>query len=358
MLAVGLMSGTSVDGIDAALIDTDGKHRIERLAFYSAPYEPQFAGRIRDILGRDEPDDDTAAVERKLTQLHARAVETLLARAEIGRDLVRVIGFHGHTIHHEPERGFTWQIGDGALLAEECGIDVVYDCRSADLAGGGEGAPLVPIFHAALIAKHEKPVAVLNLGGIGNVTWIGEDDALVAFDTGPGNALIDDWAYRFTNKPMDRDGALARRGSIDHQALSNLLNFSYLHRPPPKSLDRNEFDTSAVELLPVEDGAATLSAFTVACVGEALEHFPVSPMRWIVCGGGRKNPVIMSGLRCTLGVPVDPIEALGWDGDAIEAQAFAYLAARRLLNLPTSFPETTGVDKPTCGGVLHLRTVF
>lgn len=355
LLAIGLMSGTSIDGIDAALIDTDGNHQIDRLAFHSQPYEPDVADRIRSVLGRSEPDEQTVAIEREITLLHAQAIDTLIARAAVDRAAIGVVGFHGHTLHHEPPRGFTWQIGDGALLAEACGIDVVADFRSADVKDGGEGAPLAPVYHAALMADHEKPVAVLNLGGVGNVTWIGASDQLIAFDTGPGNALIDDWAYRYTGKPMDRDGAMARRGEIDENALAALLHFAYLQRPPPKSLDRNEFDTAAVEPLLVEDGAATLTAFTVACVQAALDHFPSPPVRWVVCGGGRKNPAIMAGLRRTLGVPVDPMEALGWNGDAIEAQAFAYLAVRKLEGLPTSFPETTGVKNPTSGGVFHRR---
>jgi len=353
LLAVGLMSGTSIDGIDAALIETNGKHKIDCLAFHSVPYEPQMANRIRAVLGRTKLDDDIAAVERDLTLLHARAVKTLLTKANVDCSLVRVVGFHGHTLHHEPTQSFTWQIGDGALLAKECGIDVVYDCRSADMAGGGEGAPLAPIFHLALMAEQEKPVAILNLGGVGNVTWIGEKETLLAFDTGPGNALIDDWVYRHTGKTMDSDGALANRGKIDENVMAKLLLCPYLNRPPPKSLDRDEFNVSAVEPLLIEDGAATLTAFTVACVQGALKHFSAPPLRWIVCGGGRKNPAIMSGLQFTLGVPVEPMEAVGWDGDAIEAQAFAYLAVRKLLDLPTSFPETTGVDKPTSGGVFH-----
>ena len=349
------MSGTSIDGVDAALIDTDGNHRIERLAFHSQPYEPDFADRIRNVLGRSEPDQETRAVERDITMLHAQTIDTMLAKASIDRSAVGVVGFHGHTLHHKPSRRFTWQIGDGELLAAECGIDVVADFRSADVDDGGEGAPLAPIFHAALMSGHEKPIAVLNLGGVGNVTWIGPDDKLIAFDTGPGNALIDDWAYRYTGKPMDRDGAMARRGQIDDKALAALLRFPYLRRIPPKSLDRNEFDTTAIEPLLVADGTATLTAFTVACVQSALEHLPAVPVRWVVCGGGRKNPAIMAGLRLALGVPVDPMEALGWNGDAIEAQAFAYLAVRKLEGLPTSFPETTGVKKPTSGGVFFCR---
>lgn len=355
MLAIGLMSGTSIDGVDAALIETDGLRAIERLAFHSMPYEPEFADRIRGILGRSEPDSETNAVEQELTQLHARAVGRLLANAGVRPQSVDVIGFHGHTVYHEPARSFTWQIGDGSLLAEKCGIDVVADCRTADVAGGGEGAPLAPVFHAALMADSERPVAVLNLGGVGNVTWIGADDSLIAFDTGPGNALIDDWTYKNTGKPMDRDGALARRGTVNRDVLNQLLQNPYLDRVPPKSLDRNDFDISLVEPLLVEEGAATLTAFTVACVEASLAHMPAAPRLWVVCGGGRRNPAIMSGLRSSLGVSVEPMEALGWNGDAIEAQAFAYLAVRKLLDLPTSFPETTGVAAPTTGGVLHRR---
>jgi anhydro-N-acetylmuramic acid kinase len=347
------MSGTSIDGVDAALIETNGAHQIDRLAFHSMPYEPEFADRIRAILGRTEADGETIAVERELTLLHAKAVDRLLESVEGSAESVDVVGFHGHTIHHEPARGFTWQIGDGALLAAECGIDVVADCRSADVADGGEGAPLAPIFHAALMGAFEKPVAVLNIGGVANVTWIGKEDELMAFDTGPGNALIDDWAYKNTGKPMDRDGAIARRGDIDLVVLEGLLKTPYLKRMPPKSLDRNEFDTSLAEPLLVEDGAATLTAFTIGCIKASLDYFPALPVRWVVCGGGRRNPALMAGLGSALGVPVEPMEALGWDGDAIEAQAFAYLAVRKLKNLPTSFPETTGVAAPTTGGILH-----
>jgi len=353
LLAIGLMSGTSIDGIDAALIDTDGGRVIRPLGFHSMPYEPDFAHRLRAILGRKTQDAETEAVERDLTLLHARAVGRLLANAGVRANAVRLVGFHGHTVHHEPESGFTWQIGDGALLASECGIDVIADFRSADVAGGGEGAPLAPVFHAALATDLEKPLAVLNVGGVANVTWIGRNGQLRAFDTGPGNALIDDWTYRNTGKSMDRDGNLARRGTVDLDALDHLLRNSYFDRPPPKSLDRNAFDVAVVEPLLVEDGAATLTRFTAAAVARACAFLPDPPHRWIVSGGGRRNPAIMDDLRAVLGVPVEPMEAVGWDGDAIEAQAFGYLAARRLDNLPTSFPETTGVSSATSGGVLH-----
>jgi anhydro-N-acetylmuramic acid kinase len=357
LLAIGLMSGTSIDGVDAALIDTDGVHQIDRLAFHSMPYEPGFVDRVRAILGRTEVDAEILVVERELTLLHAKAVGRLLESAGVSARSVGIVGFHGHTIHHEPACGFTWQIGDGALLAVECGIDMVADCRSADVAGGGEGAPLAPVFHAALMAAFDKPVAVLNIGGVANVTWIGKDDALIAFDTGPGNALIDDWTFKNTGNPMDYDGAMARCGDIDAVVLEALLKTPYLKRIPPKSLDRNEFDISLAESLLVEDGAATLTAFTIGCIKASLDYFPAPPARWVVCGGGRLNLALMAGLGSALGVPVEPMEALGWNGDAIEAEAFAYLAVRKLKNLPTSFPETTGVATPTSGGVLHRHKV-
>lgn len=353
VLAVGLMSGTSLDGVDAALIETDGDRTIRPLGYHFVPYAPEFALRLRGVLGRTVPDDQTRSVEHELTLIHGVAVGRLLADCGVRPAAVRVAGFHGHTVHHAPEARFTWQIGNGELLARQIALPVVSDFRSADIAGGGEGAPLAPVFHAALAAGFERPVAVLNLGGVGNVTWIGRDGRLVAFDTGPGNALIDDWALRHTGKPMDRDGALARRGRVDEAALGRLMGNSYFQRRPPKSLDRNAFDASPVVPLLVEDGAATLTRFTAAAVAAACGYLPEPPLRWIVSGGGRRNPALMADLRALLGAPVEPIEAVGWDGDALEAQAFAFLAVRRLRDLPASFPETTGVGRPTTGGVLH-----
>ena len=347
------MSGTSIDGVDVALVETDGLAKIKQLAFLSIPYRPGFANRIRTILGRTVLDPEIQDIEREITMLHFRAVSRLLTNAKLNPKDISTIGFHGHTIHHEPMSGFTWQIGDGALLAKLCMVDVVSDFRTADMVNGGEGAPLTPIFHAALMAPHKKPLAVLNLGGIGNVTWIGKDGSLTAFDTGPANALLNDWVCRHTGRPMDKNGELANYGNVDAKVLKHLLRNPYFNKSPPKSLDRNCFDLTGVEGLLLEDGAATLTAFTVACVKAAIVHFGAAPIRWIVCGGGRLNPAIMTGLYRELFVPVQAIEEFGWDGDAIEAQAFAYMAVRRLLNLPTSFPSTTGTLSPTCGGVVH-----
>jgi anhydro-N-acetylmuramic acid kinase len=353
LLALGLMSGTSCDGVDAALVETDGRAAIACGSWLSEPYDAAFHDRLRSVLGGR---GDIAAVERELTEKHAHAVRDLLARQNIAPSNVDVVGFHGQTILHEPERGRTWQIGDGALLAGLTGIDVVNDFRSADVAAGGQGAPFVPLFHAALAASLPRPLAVLNIGGVANVTWIGEegvDGELIAFDTGPGNAMLNDWALRHTGRPVDIGGALAGSGRVDAGALSALLTNPYFERPAPKSLDRDAFGAAPLERLSAADGAATLVAFTAAAVAKAQTLFPRPVNRWLVAGGGRHNPAIMAALTQRLSAPVAPVEAVGWDGDALEAQAFAYLAVRSLRGLPLSLPTTTGVSRPLTGGRLH-----
>lgn len=353
MLALGLMSGTSLDGVDAALLVTDGV-AVERAGpALTLPYPPELRERLRSVLGGVGA---VAEVERAITLFHADAVRRLLAEAGMAAAEVDVIGFHGHTILHRPAERRTWQIGDGALLARETGIPVVNDFRTADVSAGGQGAPLVPVYHRALAAGIARPVGVLNLGGVGNVTWIGEDDGLLAFDTGPGNALLDDWAHHHTGKPVDEDGRLARSGRADLQAVTEFARHPYFLATPPKSLDRDDFRAHAarlVEGMGPGDGAATLAAFTAEAVALARPHFPRPVKRWLVCGGGRHNPVLMESLAARLGVPVEPVEAVGWDGDALEAQAFAYLAVRSLRALPLTFPETTGGPAPMGGGRLH-----
>jgi anhydro-N-acetylmuramic acid kinase len=283
-------------------------------------------------------------------------VRDLLTRRGIAASTVDVVGFHGQTVLHEPERGRTWQIGDGPLLARLTGIDVVNDFRSADVAAGGQGAPFVPLFHAALAAALPTPLGVLNIGGVANVTWIGEagvEGELIAFDTGPGNAMLNDWTLRHTGRPADIGGALASGGRVDAGALSALLRHPYFERPAPKSLDRDAFDPAPLERLSPADGAATLVAFTAAAVARAQSLFPRPVNRWLVAGGGRHNPTIMAALAERVGTPVAPVEAVGWDGDALEAQAFAYLAVRSLRGLPLSLPTTTGVSRPLTGGKRH-----
>jgi anhydro-N-acetylmuramic acid kinase len=341
------MSGTSLDGIDVAAIRTDGRAVVPGPA-QTAPYPAAFRERLRSVLGGV---GEVAAVEAELTRLHAAAVQRFReAHPEIAFELV---GFHGHTILQRPEERRTWQIGDGALLAQLTRCDVVADFRSADIAAGGEGAPLAPLYHAALGSRLAKPVAVLNVGGVANVTWIGPgDDEIVAFDTGPGNALIDDWARRHTGQAADFDGALARAGRASEAHVARVLAHPFFARRPPKSLDRDDFRAFVPGDLGAADGAATLTEITAATVAAAARHFPLPVREWLVCGGGRHNPVLMAALARRLDAPVRPVEAAGWDGDALEAQAFAYLAVRSVLGLPLSLPTTTGAPMPLCGGRL------
>jgi anhydro-N-acetylmuramic acid kinase len=352
---IGLMSGTSLDGVDAAWLDTDG----ERIAAFgpslTLPYDAELRRDLRALLDAApvlSPNDAGLldAIQR-LTAYHARAVKALNAPADI-------IGFHGQTILHQPARGRTWQIGDAAGLAEATGLPVVFDFRSADISAGGQGAPLVPVYHSALAANLPKPLAVLNIGGVANVTWIGPDGGLVAFDTGPGNGALDDWTTRHTGQPFDTDGALARSGSPDAGVLARLLADPYFSVQAPKSLDRLDFAktlaASGLAGLSAPDGASTLAEFTIRSVAAA--SFPQPPRRWLVCGGGRHNSVLMEGLRRTLGVPVEPVEMVGWDGDVLEAQCFAFLAARTLRGLPITFPSTTGVPVSIAGGqIAYVR---
>jgi len=350
--AIGLMSGTSLDGVDAALVETDGEAELRWGPALTIAYDNTLRERLRRALGGRSP---VKAIERALTLAHAEVVVAVLAKAGCAADQIDVVGFHGQTIVHRPAEGVTWQIGDAALLAARTHIDIVADFRSADVAAGGQGAPLVPVFHRALAAPLERPVAVLNIGGVANVTWIGRQDGadaeMLAFDTGPGNALIDDWMLAHTGRPVDEHGAAAARGKTDATILGRLLDHEYFARRPPKSLDRNAFDPTLVEKLSTEDGAATLTAFTAAAAAAARRHFPEPALTWIVTGGGRRNPTLMAELgRAMQGTAIRAAEDVGWDGDALEAQAFAYLAVRSRRGLPLSFPTTTGVKQPMPGG--------
>ena len=355
--AIGLMSGTSMDGIDAALIRTDGIDHVEAIDAVTVDYDEGFRALLRGVLGGV---GDVGGVESALTRLHEDAVRALLRQAGLSADQVSVIGFHGHTILHTPDLGRTWQIGDGLGLAAGVGIDVISDLRTADVAAGGQGAPLVPVFHRALVKDLPRPVAVLNIGGVANVTWIGRGaDDLLAFDTGPGNALIDDWCTQRLGAARDDGGALAATGRIDPDLLDLLMTHPYFAETPPKSLDRDAFGQWAMTLtegLSDADGAALLTAFTTRSIAAAAGWFPEPVERWVVAGGGRHNETLMAGLRSRMNVPVLAADDLGWDGDALEAQAFAYLAVRSLARLPITYPGTTGVAVPHTGGRLNFAT--
>lgn len=355
-LVVGLMSGTSMDGIDAALIETNGETVAGRGPALTLPYDETMRARLRAMLGRaDLRDEDGQRLSRDLALLHAQAVRALLDGAAVTPDL---IGFHGHTLWHDPLARVSVQAGDAALLARELDIPVVADLRQADVAAGGQGAPLAPVYHAALAAELDQPVAVLNVGGVANVTWIGArgPEDLLAFDTGPGNGPLDDWIARHTGQSHDTDGRLALAGRVDEARLIRLMDHPYFGRAAPKSLDRTDFDPHVdgiVDGLSVEDGAATLTAMTAAAVVQSESLLPRPPLRWLVTGGGRHNPALMDTLGRWLTAPVDPVEAVGWDGDALEAQAFAFMAARFRRLLPITYPGTTGAPWPLVGGKLY-----
>lgn len=348
--AIGLMSGTSMDGIDVAIINSNGKNKVEVGGFMTVPYSPEFRRILQDCI-RDLEHIDK--VERALTVAHGEAVRDFIKMYDLDRNDIDIIGFHGHTILHAPEKQRTLQIGDGRLLAEMVGIPVVNNFRSADVAAGGEGAPLAPLYHKALAIGMKKPVAILNIGGVGNVTYIA-NRKLLAFDTGPGNALLDDFIESRTGKTYDKDGEIAAMGRVNADVLEGWLRDDYFDRAVPKSLDRNGFDVSNVNELSTEDGAATLTAFTVGSIIRATAHLPQKPKEWLITGGGRHNPEIMRGLEYMLETAVKPIESIGSNGDALEAEAFAYLAIRHIKKLPLSLPTTTGVKKPQRGGNLIL----
>lgn len=362
LTVVGLMSGTSLDGIDAAIIETDGERVIRLGPTHFVPYTPSQAAQFRALIdqaldhGRAAVETDAArAAERELTLAQTQAVKALLSEHGLTPSDIDLVGFHGQTIMHQPHHRWTWQLGDGALMAAELGVPVVNDFRGADVAAGGEGAPFAPLYHAVRLRDAglaDQAVAVLNLGGVGNVTY-GAGDTVIAFDTGPANALMNDWMLRHTGAAYDADGKTAAGGTVDQTRLKQALDNPYFVRPYPKSLDRTDFDCAFVDGLSLEDGAATLTAFTVGSVVRAVELLPSIPDRWFVCGGGRKNPFMMSQLSSNLKKPVEPVEALGWRGDYLEAEAFGLLAVRSVRGLPLSLPTTTGVPEPLSGGVLH-----
>lgn len=375
-LALGLMSGTSMDGVDVALIETDG-HRVHRfgptlLRPYTDPERAAIAAALAQaptLATRADRPTALAHAEAIVTAAHAEAVADFLEQNGLGASDIAVIGFHGQTVFHAPARRLTVQIGDGLALARATGIPVVYDFRAADVAAGGQGAPLVPIYHAALVAGSDlpRPVAVVNIGGVANITFVGDTrpgsgpafhtmDAtvldLVAFDCGPGNALLDDWCEAKSGRPVDVDGHLAARGHVDETVLADLLAHPYFALPAPKSLDRNAFSAAAVARLSPEDGAATLTAFTARAIARGLDLLPTRPKSVVVAGGGAHNPTMLAMIAEATGAEVKTASQVGWSTDFLEAQAFAHLAVRHVEGLPLSWPGTTGVPQPTRGGVL------
>jgi anhydro-N-acetylmuramic acid kinase len=366
MRAIGLMSGTSLDGIDVALIETDG----ERVTGFGPSATDPYAADDRNLLrqaleegralkSRTARPGVLGEAERMVTTLHAAAVERFLAANRIERASIDIVGFHGQTVLHRPQSGLTVQIGDGAALADALRLPVAYDFRAADVAAGGQGAPLVPVFHRAIARTivRPRPLIVLNVGGVANITFLFDGEDPIACDTGPGNALIDDFMRSRNGEAYDDGGATAAKGDIDWKFIARVLAHPFFAAPLPKSLDRNAFAFANLHLstYSLPDGAATLAALTAAAVARIVPHLPQLPASVIVAGGGAKNRTLMALLAERLApARVETATDAGWSADALEAQAFAFLAVRAQRGLPITFPSTTGVPRPVTGGVIAL----
>ena len=351
--AVGAMSGTSLDGVDVAEITTDG----QKIAAFGASAYHSYSAADHDILssvlGKWPEAQGLEAARGLIHQRHLEAYQML--------DAADLYGFHGQTLAHDPGGRGTHQLGDGQVLAQRLGKPVVWDFRSKDVALGGQGAPLAPFFHFACAqwAGLDVPVAFLNLGGVGNLTWLNpscaapeEKAALLAFDTGPANAPLNDLMRHRLGHPVDQEGRLAATGQVDPKLLSRWKMHPYFSQNVPKSLDRNAFSAELADLadMSLPDALATAVGFAAFGVAEAVERCPIAPAALYLCGGGRHNLALCDAIRAQVACPVQPVEAIGLNGDMLEAQAFAYLAVRVLRGLPISAPMTTGVSQPISGG--------
>jgi anhydro-N-acetylmuramic acid kinase len=362
LTALGLMSGTSLDGVDVALIETDGKQVKAFGPSGYRPYSPAERNLLRQALSeavhlaqRDARPGILAEAERAVTLVHAEAVAAFIAQNRMKPEDIDIVGFHGQTVLHRPEKRLTVQIGDAPALARAIHIPVMHDFRAADVEAGGQGAPFVPVYHRALANSldREGPIMVVNIGGVSNITYIDGVDTLIACDTGPGNALLDDYMFRTMGQPFDCEGRMAAQGTMDVAWVVRALEHPFFALPPPKSLDRNDFASLTLREMPPADGAATLTAFTAEAIARIVPLLPKEPRSWIVAGGGARNLTMLRMLRERLTpATVEAADALGWSADAIEAQAFGFLAARGLKGLPLSYPATTGVPMPMTGGVI------
>ncbi len=349
-LVVGLMSGTSCDGADAALLRTDGESQIDFLGGVTLPYESDIRSRLLDASQHDVPLTEVLRLEEQVSEYHVRAVRLLQETEKAAAD-IELVGFHGHTLRHVPKKGRTFQIGNPWILARDLGVPVVHDFRRNDMAYGGQGAPLVSVFHRALFLADEHPLVVLNIGGVANVTWLGEGGEIIGGDTGPGCGLMDEWAQTTADLPHDRDGQLAAAGTVDWPSVEEALSADYFALPLPKSADRYDFDHVDVSHLSTEDGAATLCAVTAEAVYRAVKRLPAMPKKIWATGGGVHHPVLMQMLAERFG-SVGDVKERGLNPDTLEAECFAWLAVRHTEGLPLTVPETTGVSKPLPGACL------
>ena len=352
-----------MDGIDVALIKTDGVNVVEFGPAASFEFDAGMRQKLTQamqtatqIKQRDERPNNLSQVETEITQAHITAVDSFLQANGLTDLNIDIIGFHGQTVLHRPDDKLTVQLGDGDALAKALKTDVVYDMRAGDVEAGGQGAPLVPVFHQALANRIEtRPLAFVNIGGISNVTYINKHDELLAFDCGPGNAMLDDWVFKHTGQPFDKDGAFSQTGELNQQVLHDYMVNPYFNQPVPKSLDRFDFTLKGIEGLSPADGARTLVEITAKSIANSASWFAQSPQDWIICGGGRRNKFLMQRIAANVQGIVTPAEAHHLNGDAMEAQAFAYLAVRSVKNLPLTFPNTTGVENAMTGGLLAKK---
>ncbi len=360
-LYIGLMSGTSGDGIDASLIETDGDSHFIALENLHLPYKYEFQKKLKALFIDHHDKENILSIEQEFTEYNIAIIDELLGRATVIAKEVKAIGFSGQTIIHRPKQGLTWQIGDSHLLARKTAIKVVYDFRKSDITNGGQGAPLVPIFHQLLVREEKKPVAILNIGGVANITYIDNNKhLLIAFDTGSGNALIDDMSNKYFAKPYDKDGVFAAKGKVDYNIVTKILQDEYFNKNYPKSLDRNYFTYIKEQLsanLSSYDVIATLTYITAKSIFQGIKILPQIPAKLYLCGGGSHNPMITKFLQeifqeQNIFLELYNIHSLAKNinTDFIESQAFAYLAARFYHKLPSSFPNTTGINKPTILG--------
>lgn len=355
--AIGLMSGTSMDGIDLAFIESDGKKIIKRQDFAYQAYEETFKATLKDLIYQAPNLERIKNVENDLTLIHANLVNQFLLQHNLSKNDIDLVAFHGHTILHMPEKNITWQIGNGHLLANTIGIDVICDFRSNDVSLGGQGAPLVPIYHFYLLSQHPKPCALLNIGGISNITYFSsnKEHDIQAFDLCFGNAPFDDLMKEKFQLPFDADGTLTQSGTADIILANRILQNDIFHRKPPKSFDRDEFAhliAPIKSLSNAQDALATFAYMHAKTLEFNLAFLKEKPHSIFICGGGRKNQGLMQEMKRHLkDIIIQEIENIDLNGDAIEAEAFAFLGIRSLLGLPISFKNTTGVKHDACGGV-------
>lgn len=349
--AIGLMSGTSCDGIDVALMKSDGNKIIEMQFAMTIPYTDKFHRKLKEVIGGDYK--DILEVEKELTTLHASAVNAFISKFDISRESVNIVGFHGHTIKHLPKEGITWQIGNIPLLNALTKISVVGDFRRKDVACGGQGAPVVPIFLKGISAKLAKPTLFLNVGGVSNICYV-DDHELIAFDVGPGNAPMDDLVLNAIGESYDKDGALARKGAINKKLVEGFMSHEFFKQKPPKSLDRNAFDFSLINKLPLSDALATYAEIIAQGVVKSLEFLPKKPAQIYIYGGGANNSYLVERIAKESNLNVVNTDILKINANFLEAYAFAYLAIRCVLKLPITYPSTTGVHQPQSGGVFCL----